>query len=359
MVAVVAMLAFVVAGCGGSDRRTSDEEKLDEALSSLEEELAKNPPGPGLGEASPPPPDAASWKTDFTKKLVPLAEIQSGGPPKDGIPAIDTPQFTRAGAVDWLGEREPLILVSIGGETRAYPLQILIWHEIVNDDVGGTPVAVTFCPLCNTSIVFDRRLDGTVYTFGTTGKLRDSDLVMYDRQTETWWQQFSGEAIVGTLVGTKLEQIATRIVSWAELRREHPDALVLNRHTGFVREYGSNPYAGYDDIESPPIFATRNDDDTRLPPKERVVYVEIGDEAVAVPYSALMTKGTVGRETAEGELIVRWRPRVASALDESFIRDGWNVGAATVTLDGEAVPYSEPFWFAVAAFRPDIDIVDD
>lgn len=350
-------LALALAACGGSREKTTEAE-LDEALSSLEEELAKNPPGPGLGEASPPPPDAATWKTDFTKHLVPLDEFQSGGPPKDGIPAIDSPQFTRASEIDWIGEREPVILVEIGGETRAYPIQVLMWHEIANDQIGEVPIAVTFCPLCNTAIVFDRRLDGKVHSFGTTGKLRDSDLVMYDRGTESWWQQFSGEALVGELAGKKLELVSARIVPWGELRREHPEAHVLNRDTGFARDYGSNPYVGYDSIDSPPIFATRNAGDDRLPPKERVVYVEIGEEAFGVPLSSLAKVKRVTFESGEGEIDVHWKGGVASALDGPGIASGRDVGSVTVTLDDEPIPFSEPFWFAVAAFRPDIEIVD-
>jgi len=172
---------------------------------------------------------------------------------------------------------------TVGGETRAYPLQILIWHEIVNDELGGVPVAVTFCPLCNTAIAFDRRVEGRTLDFGTTGKLRHSDLVMYDRQSESWWQQFGGEALVGRYTGTRLERLPARIVAWADFARSHPGARVLTRETGFDRAYGSNPYQSYDDIGSPPIFAVPEDD--RLPPKERVVYVERGKESVAVPYS--------------------------------------------------------------------------
>jgi Protein of unknown function (DUF3179) len=354
----LAILALVASGCGGSDESTADEEKVDEALSSLEEELARNPPGPGLGEASPPPSDAAVWRTDFSKRLVPLDEFQSGGPPKDGIPAIDTPSFTRADEVDWLGDREPVIVVDVSGETRAYAIQILMWHEIANDKVGSTPVAVTFCPLCNTAIVFDRRLDGRTYTFGTTGKLRESDLVMYDRQTESWWQQFSGEALVGVLAGKELDQLPARMVSWEEFRNEHPSSLVLNRDTGFVRDYGQNPYVGYDSIDSPPIFATSNGEDDRLPPKERVVYVEVGEAAYAVPFSLFAETPRVTFDAAEGEVDVRWKGGVASALDGPGIASGRDVGSVTVELDGEPIPFHEPFWFAVAAFRPDTEIVD-
>jgi Protein of unknown function (DUF3179) len=220
------------------------------------------------------------------------------------------------------------------------------------------PVSVTFCPLCNTAIVFDRRVDGEVLSFGTTGKLRDSDLVMYDRETESWWQQFSGEALVGELTGMELEQLPARMVAWSDFRREHPSALVLDKETGFFREYGANPYAGYDSIDSSPLFAVRNDDDDRLPPKERVVYVEVGTSAFAVPFSSLMKERTIEIDTDSGALAVNWEGGVASALDEAAIATGRDVGAATVLLEGEPVPFSEPFWFAVAALRPDIEIVD-
>jgi hypothetical protein len=350
-------MALAISGCGGSNEGRTSDETVDEALEELDRRLEKEGPLVGLGEASPPPPDAAQWRTDFTRHLVPLEEFQSGGPPKDGIPAIDAPRYTRANEVDFLADREPVILLTVNGESRAYPLQILTWHEIVNTRVGDIPVAVTFCPLCNTAIVFDRRLDGRVLDFGTTGKLRDSDLVMYDRQTESWWQQFGGEALVGELAGKTLRQLPARIMSWEAFRRAHPAGLVLNRDTGFTRDYGQNPYAGYDDVDSPPIFGARNADDDRLPPKERVVYVEVGRQAFAVSFSVLARRRTIDVETDEGALEIRWRPGVASALDSPTIAEGRGVGSASVTLDGEPVPFSEPFWFAVAAFRPEIKIV--
>ena len=329
-------LALVVAGCDGT--RTSS-------------------PSAAPDRAPPVPRTVGEWKTDFSKHLVPLAEFQSGGPPKDGIPAIDHPHFTQARRVDWLENREPLILLRLRGETRGYPLQILVWHEIVNDRVGGAPVAVTFCPLCNTAIAFDRLLGERVLSFGTTGKLRDSDLVMYDRSTESWWQQFSGDALVGTLAGSELRQLPARIVSWSEFRRMHPSALVLDRHTGFARSYGENPYGGYDDVASPPFFGARNGDDHRLLPKERVVYVQVGEEAYAVPFAKLAAVRRISIDSDAGQLVVRWHPGVASALDAATIAEGRSVGAADVTLDGRPVPFSEPFWFAVAAFRPDVEIV--
>ena len=179
--------------------------------------------------------DPARWqsewpRTDFSKHIVPFSEIKSGGPPRDGIPSIDTPRFERLdqgkaqGWIARLGEMEPVITLSINGDARAYPLRVLIWHEIVNDTVDGTSVAVTYCPLCNAALVFESLAGGQTLTFGTTGKLRNSDLVMYDRQTETWWQQFTGEAIVGMLAGRQLRLIPSRLESFARFTSPIPPA---------------------------------------------------------------------------------------------------------------------------------------
>src|SRR5262249_21401586 len=197
---------------------------------------------------------------------VPLPQFQAGGPGKDGIPALDHPRFAPASSIHWLALREPVIELAVGRDVRAYPLQILIWHEIVNDRLGGVPVAVTFCPLCNTAIAFDRSVQGRVLSFGTTGNLRNSDLVMYDRQSESWWQQVAGHALLGRYPGTALRQLPARIVAWREFARSYPHGLVLTRKTGFSRPYGQNPYGGYDDASSPPFFGAAHANDHRLPP---------------------------------------------------------------------------------------------
>ena len=162
--------------------------------------------------------DPAVWRqewplTDFSRHSVAYDEIVLGGPPRDGIPAIDNPSFAPISEVRELAPHAPVISVAIGDDARAYPLRIMIWHEIVNDTVGGVPIAVTWCPLCNSSVVFDRRVGGRTLSFGTTGKLRNSDLVMYDRETESWWQQFGGECIVGALLGVELKLIPMRVES--------------------------------------------------------------------------------------------------------------------------------------------------
>ena len=230
---------------------------------------------------------ARGWKTDFSRHTVPYSEILSGGPPRDGIPPVDDPKFiTPEDASAWLGDQEPVIAFELNGDSRAYPLQILTLHEIVNDVVGGVPVAATFCPLCNAAIVFDRRLDGVVYDFGTSGNLRRSDLIMWDRQTESWWQQFTGEGIVGELAGKKLTILPASIISFSDFRAANPQGIVLSRDTGFKRNYGRNPYAGYDRADNPP-FLFRGDLDGRLLPKERVATFTIGDVDAAFPFSAL------------------------------------------------------------------------
>jgi hypothetical protein len=201
-------------------------------------------PAPTLLPEEPPPARAESeFRTDFSKHSVPYSEILSGGPPKDGIPSIDAPKFQSTREADeWLSDREPVVFVQVGDDARAYPIQILIWHEIVNDTVGGEPLLVTFCPLCNTAIAFKRTFDGTVLDFGTTGRLRYSNLIMYDRQTETWWQQATGDAITGEYTGAQLEFYPASMISWADFKALYPDGKVLSRDTGHVRNYGRNPY---------------------------------------------------------------------------------------------------------------------
>lgn len=170
----------------------------------------------------------AEWpRTDFTQRTIDLSEIRSGGPPKDGIPAIDNPQFRPVGEVSELAASEPVITLSVQNDARAYPLRVLTWHEIVNDTVGGLPAAVTYCPLCNAAIAFERRIEGRVLDFGTTGKLRHSDLVMYDRQTESWWQQYTGTAIVGQLAGLELKMLPVRVEAFERFVRQHPEGRVL------------------------------------------------------------------------------------------------------------------------------------
>ncbi|MBI2872141.1 MAG: DUF3179 domain-containing protein [Chloroflexi bacterium] len=281
------------------------------------------------------------WRTDFTKRSVPLEEIVSGGPRKDGIPAIDNPKFVPvAEASSWLAPREPVLALELNGDVRAYPVQVLIWHEIVNDVVGGRPVAVTYCPLCNTAIVFDAALpDGRQVTFGTTGNLRFSDLVMYDRQTESWWQQITGEAIVGELVGSRLRFIPASMVSWDEFMKAHPDGKVLSKATGYPLPYGENPYLGYDTRQP---FLYQGPEDNRLTAIERVVTVAVGEEAVAFPFSVLEKEPVVHYTLGEQSFVVFYRMGTTSALDTTDIAQGRDVGATGVFVpraDGRTLTF--------------------
>ena len=338
------------------------------------------------------------WRTDFSRHTVPLDEIVPGGPPKDGIPSLDDPAFESVEEADrWLEEREPVIVVEQAGDARAYPYRILIWHEIVNDVVGGRPLVVTFCPLCNTALAFDRGHRGRVLDFGTTGRLRHSDLVMYDRQTESWWQQATGEAIVGQLAGDTLEPVAAQTLRWGDFRAGHPGGLVLSRETGFDRPYGRNPYAGYDRGPGPlPSFFSRDADD-RLPAMERVAAVRLGERSVAYPFGELRERRVVNDTVGGTPLVVFWAPGTASALDEGTVAAGRDIGSSGVfrrVVDGRVltfeaagdrgfvdretgsrwdlagravdgplqgarlspIPHGDYFWFAWAAFRPETRI---
>ena len=200
-----------------------------------------------FAQASPDAWRAEGWRTDFSKATVRLSEIVPGGPRKDGIPSIDRPRFVPVSQATRYADRDRVIEVSAGGVARAYPITILLWHEIVNDTIAGVPIAVTYCPLCRISVVFDRRFGGRLLDFGTTGKLRKGklsayDLVMYDRQTESWWQHYSGEAIVGTYAGRRLRAIASRVITYREFRERHPRGEVLVPSNPSLRPYGQNPY---------------------------------------------------------------------------------------------------------------------
>ncbi len=349
------LLVLVAAACG----RTSPETASPPATASPPESQSSTP-ATTTSAQDELRVSTRGWETDFSKHSVPLSEFQSGGPPPDGIPALDEPTFVSvADAETWLEAKEPVIELELDGEARAYPLQILVWHEIVNDELAGVPVAVTFCPLCYTTLVFDRRLDGRVLDFGTTGNLRNSDLVMYDRQTESWWQQFGGEAVVGELTGARLEQLPASIVAWRDFATRHPHGTVLSRDTGHDRQYGINPYGGYDDVDSPPFFQPANLDDDRLLPKERVVYLQRGDEAVAVPFTLLEKRRRLELEVGGELLAVEYVPGVRTSLGSPFIKEGEEVGSVSVRAlpDGAPVPFDTPFWFAVAAFRPDVRVV--
>ncbi|MDV7338555.1 DUF3179 domain-containing protein [Terasakiella sp. A23] len=299
--------------------------------------------------------DPNFWKyewpnTDFSKSSVEFKDVLSGGPPKDGIPAIDEPHFLQVDEIKDLQAKEGVVSVEVDGVARAYPLRILMWHEIVNDEIAGVPVAVTYCPLCNAALVFDRRLpDGRVLDFGTTGKLRNSDLIMYDRQTETWWQQFMGEAIVGELQGTLLPIIPSRLESWSLFKERHPNGEVLIPNQESARDYGRNPYVGYAKSARPFLYG--GDMPKGIAPMAPVLV--IGDKA----WSVELIKSKVVIET-DG-MVIEWQAGLASALDGETVFQGDDVGNIIVQKKGKDIAHHVTFAFAYHAFHPDKQIIVD
>lgn len=265
--------------------------------------------------------------------LVDPNALVSGGPPPDGIPPVDEPKFIDISEVGWLTPKEPVIVVEIDGDARAYPLQIMTWHEIANDVVGGIPVTVTFCPLCNTAYAFEQpEVKGKPTTFGTSGMLYHSNLVMYDRATSSLWPQALGQAVIGPLTGATLERIPAQIVAWEDFRSTFPDGVVLSRDTGFDRRYGDNPYPGYDDVDNPP-FLFQGEVDDRLAAVDRILGVETRDEVVAFPYSRLQKMAVgevavVNTSIDEQPILVLWKEGTVSALDAQEISSSRDVGAA-------------------------------
>ncbi len=286
--------------------------------------------------------------TDFeTTILDDWSEVISGGPPKDGIPALDDPSFISVADDTRLTPLEPVITLEIEGHVpRAYPIRYLTWHEIVNDVVGDMPVAVTFCPLCNSGISFDRRTDAGLLSFGVSGKLRHSDMIMYDRETESWWQQATGDAIVGRLTGTDLQTLPSWMESWDMFRSRNPDGLVMDEPP-FNRNYGANPYVRYDTSQRPFLFAGE------MPPHDipalaRVV--RVGERAW--PLTRLSEAG----QLTEADVTLTWVAGQASALDTAQIGAGRDVGNVRVQdAAGQDVPHDVMFAFAFHAFWPDGD----
>ncbi|WP_460704499.1 DUF3179 domain-containing protein [Myceligenerans halotolerans] len=386
---LVAALLVALAGCAAPEEPAGDGSGTAGESGSAA--------GSGVDDDTPSALDYPQ-NPDLPEPLIDLDHLASGGIPPDGIPAIDDPVFQPAGEVDWLDDDEPVLSLTVADETRAYPLQVMTWHEIVNDEVGGVPVAVTYCPLCNSGVAFERTVDGEVLDFGTSGKLYIDNLVMYDRQTESLWPQLTGQASVGHLTGAQLVAIPMGAVGWGQFRSDHPDALVLTRDTGFSRDYGRNPYPGYDDPDGR-LLVQPPTEDPRLPVKERVVGIESDGNAVAVRRALLAESGVLEVEVGGRDLVLWHREGQASALDADRIVDGQEVGTVGVfeptTADGRAltfrpagagfedeetgsawnvlgratagplkgetlepVTHLDTFWFAWVGFQPETRLID-
>ena len=323
-----ALLALLlVAACGGGDSE-SPSGRLGE-LSAVERNVAWL-----LAIEFP--------RTDFRIRSVELTELLDGGPGREGgIPSIQEPRFEEQGSIDWLDPNEPVILVEIDGEARGYPIQVLLWHEIVMDTLGGVPIVVTFCPLCNTAITFDRRVDGVERRFGVSGLLRANDLVMFDFTNESLWQQITGQAIVGIDTGAQLRFLRSQIIAYSQLQLSFPDALVLSRDTGFERAYGLNPYPGYDEVGSSLLYGA-GFDDPRLDAKERVLTVEIDGDAVAFPFCDLARRLTLSTTVGGQAVVAFWQGDALSSLDAPALADSATAGSAgafSPDLDGRQLSF--------------------
>lgn len=335
---------------------------------------------------------------DLPEPRVDLEALVSGGPPPDGIPAIDAPKFRSIEDAELsLDETEPVIVVDIGGDARAYPVEIMMWHEIVNDVVGEVPVAVTYCPLCNSAVSYERTINDVPVTFGTSGELYAAALVMYDRATESLWTHFDGRAIAGVLAGHRLQPVPSPLLAWSEFKAVYPDGQVLSRDTGFVRQYGRNPYYGYDNPDTRPFFL-RGDVDERATVKQRVVGVELDGAAVAFPLDQIRegeahaTMATVG----DTPIVIFWLAGQNSALEDADTSKGRDVGSvgvfrvdgdiSTFRADGSAfvdlstgsewditgraisgplagerltvVPHLDTFWFAWSTYQPETTLFE-
>jgi len=288
------------------------------------------------------------WETDLNKKSVTLEEFLTLLKP-DQIPPIDTPSFiSLEDAKNTYFEHEPVIAVEINNEAKAYPLSVLMYHEIVNDVVGGTPIIATYCPLCNAAIAFNRNLihDGKMYEldFGVSGMLRKSDMVMWDRQTQSWWQQFTGEALVGDLTGASLEFIPSLLISLEDFAKNYPNGTVLSTNNGLGEvDYSSNPYVNYDDMDNDTPFLFKGTVDERLPAMERIVDVSLGNTTRIYPLSIIQEEVVINDVIDNKPLVIFHESKTVSVLDAKHINDSKAVGAVTVfspVVEGKTLTFT-------------------
>ncbi len=318
--------------------------------------------------------------TNGLKHIVPLDKIKSGGPPKDGIPSIDNPKFVPVSESQFVPDTTFVIGLDINGEKRAYPLFIMVWHEIVNDSIGGVPVAVTYCPLCFTNQVFERVIDGKEVEFGTSGKLYNSNLVMYDRLTDSYWSQALGVAITGELTGYELKRIPFDVISWADWKTLHPDTLVLTTETGHIRSYGVDPYGDY--YTDPRILFPVEHEDDRMHPKELILgfhesdvykaYKQDDVESAIVINDIFNNKPMMLVSLFSGDSRAFDRTVDGKVLTFDFVDDviidlesksKWNYDGVAISgsMEGKQLvrlPFNPGFWFEWVAFHPDTEVYE-
>jgi hypothetical protein len=290
-----------------------------------------------------PDGDVIRVSEDGTKFIIDPDKIVSGGPPKDGIPSIDNPKFVSVKeADDWIEDNELVLALIYKGEKRVYPLQILVWHEIVNDFIADDPILITYCPLCGSGIAYERTLNGQEVEFGTSGKLFNSNLVMYDRLSDTYWTQIDGKAIVGEFTGQKLNPISIDTVVWRDWKKAHPDSKVLSQDTGFNRQYGNDPYGNY--YEDSFVFFPVENQDNRIHPKTVIFGIEVNGEFKAYREDDLIElksiEDTVGNTNIKIE------------------RDDAGIVKITNLETNEEIVKERDFWFAWYAFHPDTKLFE-
>lgn len=328
--------------------------------------------------SSPSGPAIDNEKSNTPAPLVPLEKIVSGGPPKDGIPSIDKPKFVPVEKATFIEEGDIVIGLQYNGVTKAYPLKILVWHEIVNDNIGGIPVAVTYCPLCFTSMVFVRNIDGQEVEFGTSGKLYNSNLVMYDRLSDSLWSQAMVRGISGKYSGYELERLPFDLAYWREWKQLYPDTLVLSTDTGSTRPYGVDPYGDY--YTTPQIYFPVERSDDRLGPKEVVMGLDYNKNHKAYKLDDIVKQKVINDSIGEKSVLlvslhpfmVRAYDRVVDGnllefhLDDNRLSDKqtgseWNFEGKAISgpLKGKQLTrlaLDPSFWFSWAAFHPDTEL---
>jgi len=320
-------------------------------------------------------------ETNGIKHLIPLDKIRGGGPPKDGIPSIDNPVFADVQGSYFMSDSDTVIGLEINGEAKAYPLFILVWHEIVNDNVGGTPVAVTYCPLCYTNQVFERVIDGQEVEFGTSGKLYNSNLVMYDRLTESYWSQALGLAVKGELTGYQLNLIPFDVITWGDWKKLHPDTMIMTTDTGHIRSYATDPYGNY--YTEPRILFPVEHSDDRMHPKEIIIgfnqdniykaykqndiesNVIINDSIGEIPVMliSLYSENSRAFERTINGMVLDFEYMDGKIFD-SQTNSEWNYDGLSVSGEYqgeqlERMPIEPGFWFEWVAFHPQTLVYGD
>ena len=343
--------------------------------------LLQDETNPTAAETLSPTSELKLMETNGVKHLVPLDKIKGGGPPKDGIPSVDDPVFASISESQFMSDSDTVIGLEINGDARAYPLFILVWHEIVNDTVGEIPVSVTYCPLCYTNQVFERIVDGEEVEFGTSGKLYNSNLLMYDRLTESYWSQALGLAVKGELTGTQLNLVPFDVITWGDWKELYPNTLVMTTDTGYLRSYATDPYGNY--YTEPRIMFPVEYRDERIHPKEIIIGIEIDNAYKAYRQNDIESENVINDFVNDEPLLLVSLFSENSRVFERTVNDKvldfqlhenkmidlqtdseWNYDGVAISgpylgTQLERIPTYPGFWFEWFAFHPNTLVYGD